>query len=89
MSFNKINCQILHFGHNNPRQHYRLGAEWLVICPVEKGLGMLVNNQPNVSWQCAQAANKAISILARIRNNSQQDQGGDCSSVLSTGEAVL
>ncbi|KAK4824954.1 hypothetical protein QYF61_021642 [Mycteria americana] len=56
MRFNKAECRVLHLGHNNPMQRYRLGEGWLERCLVEKGLGVLV-------------AKKANSILAYMRNS--------------------
>ncbi|KAK4818857.1 hypothetical protein QYF61_020076 [Mycteria americana] len=46
-----------------------LGEEWLESCLAEKELGMLLDNQINMSQQCAAVARKANGILACIKNS--------------------
>ena len=64
MRFNEAKCRVLHLGHNNPMQCYRLGEERLESCPAEKDLGVLADGR-----QRAQVAKKADSTLACIRNS--------------------
>ena len=67
MRFIKAKYKILQLGWGNPRYVYRLGEELPASRPAEKDLGVLVDENLNVSQQYVLTVRKASCIPGYIR----------------------
>ena len=69
MKFNTKKCCILHFGHRNLRQQYRMNGQVLEAHSNQRDLGVLVTDDCLPGTQCALAAKKANQVLGQVNRS--------------------
>ena len=67
--FNKAKCRVLHLHCSNSHYQYKLEDERIGHSPVKKVLGVLVDSKPDMSQQCAVAAQNTNRILSCIKSS--------------------
>lgn len=66
VKFDNRKCKVLHWGKNNSRHQYLLGAEQLESSCAKRDPGVLGNKKPPIHQQYALMMKKANSILGCI-----------------------
>lgn len=67
MEFNADKCKVLHLGHSNRKAVYKMGSVELQSTPVEKDLGVFVDDALKFRDHVSHAVNKASRLLGLIK----------------------
>ncbi|KAF7249946.1 RNA-directed DNA polymerase from mobile element jockey [Varanus komodoensis] len=75
MVFSVDKCKVLHMGHRNRCQKYRLGDKRLESSTCERDLGVLVDCRLNMSQQCDAVVKRSNATLGRIARSVDSRSG--------------
>ena len=67
LRFNVNKCSIMHFGNNNPENHYHLGGLPIPNASIVKDLGIFISSNLKSSQHVSKIVKRAKSILAIIK----------------------
>ncbi|KAJ7415851.1 hypothetical protein BTVI_37096 [Pitangus sulphuratus] len=69
MRFNNTKCKVLHLGQGEPQYRYGLGDEQIESSPVEKDLGVLLDERLDMNQPCALTVPESTHVLGCIQSN--------------------
>lgn len=69
MQFNADKCSVIHLGHSNPCNEYRLYEKAIKSSDAERDLGVIIDKSLKFSEQCNRVASTANATLGLIKRN--------------------